>query len=427
MTAILVGLTFLAVILALVLTVKSLIVIVPPNMAAVITGRTRVVDNGGGEAVKIGYRTVVGGRTLRIPILERVQWLSLETIPLEVTVENAYSKGNIPLNVHAIANVKVASAPENVFSNAVERLLGKQMNEIRTLAQETLTGNLRGVLATLTPEEVNEDRLKFANELIEEADLDLQKLGLHLDVLKVQNVSDEQGYLEAIGRQKTAEVQRVARVAEAENKKMAEVAEAENKKASKVAVAQADIEIAEAENRLRVRKAELDQEGRTKENIATVGAEKARVQAEQELESERVETERRRQQANVVVPAQAALEAAQARAKAEAAPIRERGQAQAEALKALFAEIKDNGDEGFKIFMAEKLPSLFQIAADSVEGIDIDRLIVMDGGDGNGVGNAAFQRIGGAWKVMEGLAGFVGISPDELAGRLVGNGNKTIK
>ena len=82
-------------------------------------------------------------------------------------VSNAFSKGNIPLNVEAIANVKIASQPEWVFNNAVERLLGKTDNEIRALAQDTLTGNLRGVLATLTPEAVNEDRLGFAKALSE--------------------------------------------------------------------------------------------------------------------------------------------------------------------------------------------------------------------------------------------------------------------
>ena len=114
------------------------------------------------DGLEVGYRTVTGGRTLRIPIIERVHWLSLGTIPLELSVSDAYSKGNIPLTVQAIANIKFASTPETVFNNAIERLLGKTISEIEALAKETLTGNLRGVLAKLTPEEVNEDRLGFA-------------------------------------------------------------------------------------------------------------------------------------------------------------------------------------------------------------------------------------------------------------------------
>ncbi|NIP77822.1 MAG: hypothetical protein GWM90_00910, partial [Gemmatimonadetes bacterium] len=202
---------FLAAMVA-VATVRALIVIVPPNRAAVITGRTRLLTDG----EQVGYRSVIGNRTLRVPIIETVQHMNLETFPIEISVTNAFSKGNIPLNVEAIANVKIASEPEAVFNNAVERLLGKTEDEIRALAKDTLMGNLRGVLATLTPEEVNEDRLGFAKALAEDAGEDLAALGFHLDVLKIQNVSDERGYLEAIGRKKAAEAVRDAEIAEAD-------------------------------------------------------------------------------------------------------------------------------------------------------------------------------------------------------------------
>ena len=136
------------VVMVILSTIRALIVIVPPNQAAVITGGMRALTDGS----KIGYRSITGGRTMRVPIIETVSYLNLETIPLEITVNNAFSKGNIPLNVEAIANVKIASKPETVFNNAVERLLGKTEEEIRELARDTLMGNLRGVLATLTPE-----------------------------------------------------------------------------------------------------------------------------------------------------------------------------------------------------------------------------------------------------------------------------------
>ena len=104
-----------------IITIKSLIVIIPPNRAAVITGRNRMLTDG----QSVGYRSMSGGRTLRIPIIETVQHMNLETIPIEVSVTNAFSKGNIPLNVEAIANVKIASEPEWVFNNAVERPAGE--------------------------------------------------------------------------------------------------------------------------------------------------------------------------------------------------------------------------------------------------------------------------------------------------------------
>ena len=134
-----IGLTLLIAAIVAVVTVSALIVIVPPNRAAVITGRTRKLPNG----EEVGYRSVIGGRTMRVPIIETVQHISLETIPIEISVTNAFSKGNIPLNIEAIANVKIASEPETVFNNGVERLLGKTEMEIRDMAQDTLMGNLR--------------------------------------------------------------------------------------------------------------------------------------------------------------------------------------------------------------------------------------------------------------------------------------------
>lgn len=391
-------------------TVKALIVIVPPNRAAVITGRARVVE--GGQTV--GYRSVSGGRTIRIPIIETVQWVSLETFPIEISVKNAFSKGNIPLNVEAIANVKIASEPRTTFNNAVERLLGKTEEEIESMAKDTLMGNLRGVLATLTPEEVNEDRLGFAKALAEDAGEDLAALGFHLDVLKIQNVSDERGYLEAIGRRKAAEAVREAEIAEANAEADTREAQAEARKRAEVREAETAVSVAEAQNALRVRQAKLDEEGEIAERTARVKAEQAEVEAQRELEQRRVSREQERLRADIVEPALAAREAAMAAAEAEAAPILERGKAQVEVLRRLYAEVQQGGDQAFAVFMAEKLPELLTTAVEAVKGTEIDRLVVLDGGDGNGVSNAANQRVRGALGTIEALASSMGLDLEEV-------------
>ena len=126
----------------------------------------------------------------------------------------AYSKGGIPLNVVGVANVKVAG-DEPLLNNAVERFLGKSRPEIMRIAKETLEGNLRGVLAQLTPEQVNEDKTRFAQTLIEEAEHDMNRMGLVLDTLKIQNVSDDTGYLNSIGRIRGSMVRQSAAIAEA--------------------------------------------------------------------------------------------------------------------------------------------------------------------------------------------------------------------
>ena len=201
MLPIIIAVAIVAVILTAIFIVKSLIIICPPNRVAVISGK----QNKNSDGRTVGYRTVKGGRTLRIPLVEQVSWMDLNNIPLEVSVTIAYSKGAIPLNVQGIDYVKVSSQ-DSLLSNSVERFLHVPHQSIAQSAKETLEANLRGVLATLTPEEVNEDRLKFSQVLLEEADDDIKTLGLELDVLKIQNVVDEVGYLESVGRRRTAEV-----------------------------------------------------------------------------------------------------------------------------------------------------------------------------------------------------------------------------
>jgi flotillin len=349
-----------------------------------------------------------------VPIIETVQYTSLETFPIEISVTNAFSKGNIPLNIEAIANVKIASEPETVFNNAVERILGKTEGEITSMAKDTLMGNLRGVLATLTPEAVNEDRLGFAAALAEDAGEDLAALGFHLDVLKIQNVSDERGYLEAIGRKKAAEAVRDAEIAEADAAAETRQRQASARQVAEVKEAEADVTIAEAQNLLRVRKAELDREAQIVERTALVKAQESEVEAQKALESRRVEREQLRLQADVVEPANAARTAAKVRAEGDAAPILERGRASAEALRMLYEQVKEGGDSAFAVLLAEKLPQLLETAVSAVEGVNIDRVVVLDSGGGEGVSNAVNQRVHGALGTVEAISAAVGVDVQEV-------------
>jgi flotillin len=395
-------------------TIKRLMIIVPPNSAAVITGKQRLLADG----TPIGYRTVTGGRTLRVPIIEQVEWVSLATLPLEISVSDAYSKGNIPLEVKAVANLKIASSPDAVFNNAVERLLGKTLEEIEALGRETLTGNLRGVLAKLTPEEVNEDRLGFARHLSEEADHDLKKLGLQLDVLKIQHVSDRVGYLKAMGEKATAEAIRDAEIAKAQAQAETAQKQAESKRVSEVANAEASVAIAEAQNLLRVRQAELGREAGIAEKVARADAERAEAQARTQLELQRVELERTRLQADVVQPAEAERLASESRAKAAAAPILENGRAQAEALRMLLVEIEKAGDAGLKVFIAQRMPMLLGQALEAMKDIDIDRVTVIDSGSGQGVANATTQKVNASLVALQQVAGAMGLDLDEFVRNL---------
>lgn len=381
MTGLVLGAVLAVVVLTILATIRSLIIICPPNRVAVISGRSRQLSDGR----TVGYRAIRGGRTLRVPLLERVSWMELNTIPIEVSVTNAYSRGAIPLHVQGIANVKVSSV-EGLLQNSVERFLDVDQEHIAAIAKETLEANLRGVLATLTPEEVNEDRLKFAQTLIEEADDDIKTLGLELDVLKIQNVTDEVGYLNSVGRRQTAEVLKEARVAEALRKAEAEESEAQARTRAEIATAQADLLIVEQQNALRVRQAELEAIAGAAEAEAKVAGEKAKVVAEQALEAERVQLETKRLEAYVVAPARADLEAKELAAKADAAKIVEEGNAQIEVFRRLVEQYQAAGADAQRVFVLRMLPDLMDKIVSVVGAVDIDKVSIIDsGGQGTGI------------------------------------------
>jgi len=381
MTGLILGIVLAAAILVIIATVKSLIIICPPNRVAVISGRSRQLSDGR----TVGYRAIRGGRTLRVPLLERVAWMELNTIPIEVSVQNAYSRGAIPLNVQGIANVKVSSM-EGLLQNSVERFLDVPQSEIAAIAKETLEANLRGVLATLTPEEVNEDRLKFAQTLIDEADDDIKTLGLELDVLKIQNVTDEVGYLDSVGRRQTAEVLKEARVAEAQRTAEAEESEALSRQRAEIATAHADLKIVEEQNHLRVRQAQLEALAGAAEAEAKVAGDKARVVAEQQLETERVKLETQRLEADVVAPARADLEARELAAKADAAKIIEEGNAQVAVFRSLVEQYQAAGADAQRIFVLRMLPDLVDKIVSTVSAVDIEKVSIIDsGGQGTGI------------------------------------------
>ncbi|NEP55142.1 MAG: flotillin family protein, partial [Moorea sp. SIO3C2] len=168
------------------LVIRNLYYICQPSEVLIFAGTPTRLANG----KTAGYRLVKGGSSLQIPLAEQVFRMDLTNMIIDLKVVGAYSKGGIPLTVTGVANIKIAGV-EPTIHNAIERLLGKTREQIETLAKETLEGNLRGVLASLTPEEANGDQIAFAQSLLEEAEEDLQRLGLMLDSLQIQTISDD--------------------------------------------------------------------------------------------------------------------------------------------------------------------------------------------------------------------------------------------
>lgn len=357
---------------------KQFMFICEPHELLVFSGKQRAI----GDGSSVGYRVVSGGFAWRTPVVERVERLDCRNMAIDIRTTNAYSKGGIPLSVHAVANVKVCKDPKLV-GNAIERFLGRDASEIKRVAKETLEGHLRGVLATLTPEEVNEDRLKFAQALKDEAHEDFDRLGLQLDTLKIQAVSDDVNYLNSIGRKQIAMVIRDAEVAEANNLSLAEQSEAKARRAGEVASSQAMTQIQQANNRVSQVKSELLARARSEEASTEQAALEARAQAEQELQELRRQLEEVRLFSDVVLPAQAQQEAETLRARGDAAYTEEAGRASAMVLQLMTDAWQKAGDDAKDIFLIQNLESVLETVVERVNDVDVREVNLLDGGDGS--------------------------------------------
>jgi flotillin len=389
--------------------IKANLRICHPNEILVFSGRKRKRKDG----TVVGYRVIKGGRGLKIPIIESVTRLPLTTIPIDLELLGALTSGIIPINLQAMANVKIAGSEEEGLSNALERFLGRNITDISQIARENLEGSLRGVLATLTPEEANNNRLEFAEKVAQQARNDLRNLGLVLDTFKIKHISDNEGYLEAIGRKKNAEVRRDAKIVEANAEAEAMLVAAEAKKKGRVAEHEADVTIVEAENKLRVRRADLAAEAHRFEARANVAGEIARIEEEQKLEEQRVEMNKHKYEADVVVPARAEKDAMELKAMGKAANIIEDGKAMAEAVRSMRQEWEK--EDTRELFLIQQLPDILdKITRVVAENLSIDKVTVVDSGNGNGVPAYVHGVTGSIVSIFEQIKNATGLDIPEI-------------
>ncbi len=366
---------------AAVLTVKRLLYLCQPNEVLIFSGRRRVA----GSSIARGYRIVRGGSTLRIPLLETADRMDLTNMILDVKVTNAYSKGGIPLTVQGIANIKIPGG-EPLLSNTLERFLGSSKADIMKTARETLEGNLRGVLSTLTPEEVNRDKERFARQLATEAEQDFNTLGLVLDTLKIQNVTDEVGYLDAIGRMRSAQIRRDAKIAEATASAEAAEQKWKNNMAAEISKIEAEVEITRRSQERRIADATTQRGAQIATEEAEVQAQVAQATANIQTQKARIEQVKAQLQADVIAPAQANLEQAIQRAKGEAAQIIEQGQATAKVLTDLGQTYQSAGSQARDALLMQKLIPVLELLSSTISSLQVDRMTVLGSGEGGANG-----------------------------------------
>ena len=452
------GASLLALFIAMMIVSKNYIK-VPPNEAAVFSGRKRRLPDGR----TVGYRLVRGGAALRVPLLEKVDYLSLNVITIPLEIRRAYTLKGVPVSVKAVANVKIRS-DEVSLQAAAERFLGMSAQEVQKVIFQTLEGHLRAILGTLTVEEINNDRQSFAQKLTSEAALDLERMGIGVDVLTIQEISDEEGYLDALGKRRTAEVKRDAQIGEAEATRDSKINASRAMQEGEKVKLDSEANIAQAQRELEVKKAQFEAEVETERARADQAGPLSSAKARQAVVAEEVRIERirteeriaveeqevkrkeRELEATVIKPANAERSAAVLRAeaakqaaileaegkkaaliaiaeaeqerlrqegmgraaaieaegKAEAAKIEATGVAQAKAIEAQgLAEANAilKKAEAWKQFneaarlqtILEKLPSIIEASAPVFNAVasplgNIDKVVMIDQGNGNGTG-----------------------------------------
>ena len=357
-------------------------------------------------------KCIHGGAAFIWPVFQSYQFLDLTPISIECNLTNALSKQNIRVDVPCRFTVGISTEPESM-TNAAERLLGLQIDDIRNIATDILFGQLRLVIATMDIEEINADRDKFLANVSTNVEAELRKIGLKLINVNVTDIRDESGYIEALGKEAAAKAINDAKKSVAEQNRYGETGKAVADKDTRINVAAADADAVKGENSAKIEIANSDALRREKQAEAerlAVAAEKVQAakaleeayKSERDAELARAEREKATQQANSVVSAQIEKEKAIIEAEAEAEQLRRKAKGEADAIFAkmdaqargtleilakqaegfgqLVAAAGGDAQQAITMLITDKLPELVKTQVEAVKGINIDKVTVWDSG-----------------------------------------------
>ncbi|MBI1318798.1 MAG: flotillin family protein [Candidatus Hydrogenedens sp.] len=249
----------------------------PSNNIMVIYGKV-----GGGSS----SRCIHGGAAFIVPLIQDHAFLSLEPIQIEVPLRDALSMENIRVNVPSVFTVAIGTDAVTM-NNAAIRLLGLPVAAIKKQSEDIIFGQLRQVIASMRIEEINRDRDNFLSKILNSLEPELRKIGLVLINVNITDITDNSGYIEAIGKKAASEAVQQARADVAEQEKMGEIKVAENVREKEVQVAEAHknqaVGIKAAEREQAIRIAEFEKEQKVGEERAAFGRDIAVKEAEREM------------------------------------------------------------------------------------------------------------------------------------------------
>ncbi len=419
-------------------------------------------------------KCIHGGARFVIPVIQDYGYISLRPMQIEVNLGNALCKQNIRINVPSVFTVGVSTRPD-IMGNAAERLFGQSPDAISELAKDIIFGQLRLVIASMTIEEINADRETFLRAVEDNVAEELKKIGLELLNVNITDITDESGYITAIGQRAAAEAINKAKIDVAEEERKGSVGAADANKQKRIAVSQAEAAAvsgeAQADRERRIAVKQADSQATQGENISAIeiaksnatraeqeaeayrrseGAkqvalaqiEKTKFEAEAEAQISRARMETEKQRAEVIVEAEIHRQQIEIAADAEAEKRRREARGEADAIFArLEAEAKGNyeilkskangfreivtacnqsADQASKMLLIEKLQDIVALQTEAIKNIKIDKITVWDGGGADGKSSTA-NFLSGMIKTLpplQDVAGMAGVELPDYLGKL---------
>ncbi|HEX2165319.1 MAG TPA: SPFH domain-containing protein, partial [Thermoanaerobaculia bacterium] len=408
---------------------------------------------GGGPAGGLSAKCYHGGAAFIWPLIQDYAFLDLTPQTIDIKLEGALSLQNIRVNTPSTFTVGISTEP-GVMENAAERLLGMDMKQVAELARDIIFGQMRVVLATMPIEEINADRDKLIENIYNGVEVELKKVGLRLINVNIQDITDESGYIDALGKEAAARAINEAKVRVAEKERDGSIgaAEAERDRRIRVAAAHATavegensaaITIAQSSAKRREQEAEAERLATAAEKVSSAQALTEAYRAEEESERQRAAREEATQIANVVVPAEIKKREIEVLAEAEAERVRRTKKGEADGLRALL-EAEAAGIEamlsrkaqGFShlvqaaqgqpelaslLLVVEQLPKLVEEQVKAISNLKIDQVTVWEGGRGGDGKSSTADFLSGlvsSLPPLHELTRNVGVQLPEYLGRM---------
>ncbi len=395
-----------------------------------------------------------GGAAFIWPVIQDYQFMDLTPIPIDIKLEGALSQQNIRVNTPSTFMVGISTEP-GIMENAAERLLGLSMNEVRDLSRDIIFGQMRVVIATMPIEEINADRDKLIANISTGVEVELKKVGLRLINVNIQDITDESGYIDALGKEAAARAINEAKIKVAQQERDGDIGSAEAQRDQRIQVAEANarategenlsaVEIAQSNSSRRSQEAEAERAASAAEKVKSAQALQESYTAEQLAETERAKREEATQYANIVVPAEIEKKRIETLAEAEAEKERRvrKGEAdgkfslmeaearglmeiltrKANGFESIVKACGGNAEQAALMLVTEQLPDLVAEQVKAISNLKIDSVTVWEGGKGaDGKGSTAdfVSGLVGALPPLHDLTKNVGIKMPDYLGSVI--------